>query len=148
MRALLTVFTLLVLCGCSSYSDQTGKKPNHVAGGFTQKEIVPGVYFVIARTGFAPWRNDSGAMKTFLRRAAELCPAGYDILWSEDAAEDISGLGPYVVTQFAAYIRSRDAASSIEEAESRINAQRQDVGLMPITRWKLPIKSPETTRGT
>jgi hypothetical protein len=135
-RVFLTLLTLLTLCGCSSYSDQTGKKPNHVTGGFTQKEVAPGVYFIIARTGFAPWKNESAAMKTFLRRAAELCPAGYDLLWSEEAANDISGLGPYVVSQFAGYIRSKDAALGIEEAQSRINTQRQESGLMPITQWK------------
>ena len=45
-RVFLTLLTLLTLCGCSSYSDQTGKKPNHVTGGFTQKEVAPGVYFM------------------------------------------------------------------------------------------------------
>ncbi|AOS98414.1 hypothetical protein AUP74_03048 [Microbulbifer aggregans] len=126
MRKTIFCVVLLALCtACSSsYHNINEHGANPFGGGFQDREVDEGMYFIIAKTNFKPWVNYSGAYKTFNRRAVELCGSeDYTVLKNEEADyEHISSSGEmgYIISQVSGYVLCGSSAVTTVEAEKII----------------------------
>jgi hypothetical protein len=136
MKAVLPLFAWLFLIGCAAHSDLNKTSRPSTFGGFKDKELAQGVFFIEATSGFAPWKNSSGAQNTFERRAEELCGDNrFESLWVYEETGTPLGLRGYKTTTFVGYVRDADSPLSIEEAKRAVNDQRAKAGLFQISQW-------------
>jgi hypothetical protein len=134
MRAFFVLVAVLLTSGCASYSDLNDGRRNNLGGGFEDKEVAPGLFHIVAKTNWAPWKNMAGAHKTFNRRASELCGEKFTVLQiSESAYEPFSmpGYPPYIISQVEGYVLAARAKLTDSEARALIK--------------KEPSKAPEPT---
>lgn len=63
----------LTLCGCVSTHNLNVDGPNAFGGGFIDREILPGFYYLTAIGNVSPWPSFSAAIGTWRLRADQLC---------------------------------------------------------------------------
>jgi TPR repeat protein len=115
--------------GCASTHNLRTDGFNPLGGGFTEKELRPGLYEMMATSNFAPWANLGAAQATWKARADQLCgkEAYEEFFISASATERgqritfIMGrhaIGPflYVNTTITGYLLCKSSDITLEEA--------------------------------
>ncbi|MDD4864337.1 MAG: hypothetical protein PHE38_10025 [Alishewanella agri] len=125
MKRIAISVLITLISGCSSYHNINKDGSNSLGGGFSDKEIHEGLYYIVSKTNFAPWSNHSAAYKTFNRRAAELCNSkaykAIEISESEYEHIQTAGAAKYIISQVTGYIICKPEVLS--EAEALIYIQ-------------------------
>jgi hypothetical protein len=128
MKIITIVAAILLLAGCASYTDLNHGDESAFGGGYKDSEVAPGLFFISATTGTAPWANLSGARKVFLRRATELCGAGnFTVVESEESAYEAfqtPGFGKHIISSVWGYVLAK--GSPVTEVEARNIIRRRD----------------------
>ncbi len=123
MKSIL-IISILLLSGCSSYHNFKTDGDNVLGGGFSDKKIHEGLYYIVSRTNFGPWINFSAAHKTFNRRATELCGSSdYKVIEvSERDYEHVEAIGSaqYIISQVKGYVICQPDIMSDAEAQGYI----------------------------
>jgi len=132
------LFLILILCvsGCASYKDLNDGRRNNLGGGFQDQKLGDGLFYVLAKTNWAPWENFSGANSTFLKRATELCGADYKVLGKDQISyESLPGMRGYIISQVEGYVLSSKSSLKEEDAKKLMEAHRRkgipSVGIKP-----------------
>ena len=125
MKKILTVLSLFIFAGCSSYHNINEDGESSLGGGFKDRIIADGVYKITAQTNFSPWTNFDAANETFNRKAKELCAGNYDVIKSaEDEFEHVetAGAAKYIISRVKGYVRCEASKLSDEEALKEVES--------------------------
>lgn len=124
MKRIAVASLMLLISGCSSYHNLNTDGSNSLGGGFSDKEIHEGLYYIVSKTNFAPWTNHSGAHKTFNRRAAELCNSNkyktIEMHESEYEHAQTAGAAKYIISQVKGYVICKPEVMSEADAKAYI----------------------------
>jgi hypothetical protein len=93
--SLLIAFLVGAPAGCSSTHDLKRDGFNGFGGGFSDEEIRPGLYKLVAIGNVAPWPSFSAAKGTWQGRADKLCGPG---AYQEIVEDQQPGLRGYALT--------------------------------------------------
>jgi len=138
----LYLLLVLLLAACSSTHDLKRDGLNFFGGGFIDEQVGPGLYLVKAFSNMSPIPTPDSAARTFLFRAKQLCPAGYEeVRTVADAYESSSaatvvipdikrpGLSvvapPPVVTSKIGHIRCIDSPLTLYEAKAFVSPESE-----------------------
>jgi tetratricopeptide (TPR) repeat protein len=126
---------VLVMGGCASSHNYRLDGANPLGGGFSDRELKPGFYELLARSNAAPWASFDAARATWTKRAHQLCgDQGFlEIVQSEDSGR--SGTMPSYVrgqvfdlprynTSIAGYVLCKSAGITLDEAHQYLNEIR------------------------
>jgi len=120
MKYLLLVL-LLAAGGCASYTDLNNGRRNTLGGGFQDQRLGDGLFYVLAKTNWAPWENFAGANSTFQKRATELCGGSYKVLKKDEISyESMPGMRGYIISQVEGYVLAEKSALTEAEAQKLI----------------------------
>jgi len=145
---LVLLLLIVALSGCASYTNLNDGRRNNLGGGFQDQKIGDGLFYVLAKTNWAPWENFGGANSTFHRRATELCGRDYKVLKREEISyESMPGMRGYIISQVEGYVLSASSHLSEEEARKLIDAHLKR-GARPTTASRLPQESPSSASQT
>jgi hypothetical protein len=124
MKAVLLIL-IFTLGGCASYKDLNDGRRNNLGGGFQDHKLGDGLFYVLAKTNWAPWQNFAGANSTFQKRATELCGANYRILKKDETSyEAMAGMRGYIISQVEGYVLSAQSPLGESEANKLIEGHR------------------------
>lgn len=120
------VVLAFLLCGCTVSNHNLNNGPNALGGGFSDNELHKGLYFIVAKTNFAPWSDHKAAHKIFNRRATQLCGSA-DFTSIELVKREFEhiprDLPPkYIISQVNGYVICKSSNLTIIEAEKLIQA--------------------------
>jgi hypothetical protein len=83
--------SLTMLFGCASSYDYNKDGYSVFGGGFRDNQLLPGFYYIKARSNLAIVVSHDAAERTWRQRAEELCkPSGYVEIRIHESVEDIS----------------------------------------------------------
>lgn len=120
MRAVYTVASTLLLCGCASTHNLNTDGHNLLGGGYRESQVHKGIFEIYTATNWAPWVNTSGARESWRARAKELCGSEKfrELEVSEGSFDQMPAifLVRYIVTHRHGYAVCESSGLSDDEA--------------------------------
>lgn len=132
-KRMILLFTVLLISSCATYRDANTSGYSVISGGFTDQKVSNGIYKVETQSGVSVFANGAGAINVWHKRAAALCPGGYNV-YDTSAGKSHEGEAFNVITHaeldtykgFASgYAICNNVTIPMEEIVSIINAQEQ-----------------------
>jgi hypothetical protein len=127
-RLALTMGMAGLLSSCAPMHDLKNEGASLFGGGFYDREIRPGIYWLSAKTNAAVFVNVSGARNTWVARADQLCGRGsyseYQVAESTYERPGSSGhpwLSNPIISQRQGYIACHAAGQSDENVREVIS---------------------------
>lgn len=73
------ILSMIILTSCSSYRNANIDGFSVLGGGFTDRRVTEGLYYVEVRSGVSPISNLGGVEKNWQKRATDLCTGEFDV---------------------------------------------------------------------
>lgn len=118
LTIIIGIFGLLL--GCASSHNLEDDDFNSLGGGYSVDVVDERLYFIEAKTNFAPWKNFSAARKMWNKHATEACGSDTftELAIEEHSYNTVPGvIVRYIVSVKAGYALCADTAMSISDAE-------------------------------
>jgi hypothetical protein len=119
--------SLTMLFGCASSHDYNKDGYSVFGGGFGDNQLLPGFYYIKARSNLAIVVSHDSAERTWRQRAEELCkPSGYIEIRIHQSVEDISEYSNtgHPLAARSGYALCKNSPTSYEQAIASLDGAK------------------------